>query len=680
MGDGIQFSRIVRRGLIGALWSLGALSAIVLVWHMLYGLDIGSETSGAFDARHLGESYNIDDLGIADLDGDGALDIFTTNHRLPQFLRFNDGAGSFRLVSAADLGLGMDQRFPGAMSRAHRPAISEPGLYIYYYRRSLVFDAVGVGKTSVFAGTVDVGGTVYDRQRGNVHLERDNYRTDAGVRRSRIRFVIEGSGRLEFEDWPPRAAGFKELTLAPDIPLESVHIGEAGQHPSAHDDVWPTLRDRHSVVWSDFYGDGFLDAFITVGGARGRLSRHAPETTDEVFAGAAPGAFERDETVLGLEKRGCPARQIATVDLNGDNRLDLYIACGREDDPNRDFPNQLFVQQPDGRFRDVAAAVGLDIPEMGAFAFGDVDEDGDPDLIYAFRGSIWLYRNEAGHFAAERLGSEPKDGWQAATIVRLADYQNDGDLDAFVASAIGSAFALNEDGAFRMIDLQTLGLPAKAVSANWVDYDNDGLLDLFVAPSGLYRQLPDGAFKKTGMLAASNGFMVHGARSSWTDVDDDGALDLILGSQKCLPLRACSAQKKLFGWARRILGSALITPFEVNLDHTLDWRVELYRQNASLGNWLHIDLAGPAGNSAGLGTRVVVGSGGKRQMQVVGQSEGSHLSQGHYRLYFGLGEAQEADAIEVVWPDGTRQTLSGVAGNRRLTIAYGKQSDKERRP
>lgn len=666
--------------MVGLLWSLGALPAIVLVWHMLYGLDIGSETTEAFDSRHLGESYNIDDMGIVDLDGDDALDIFTTNHRLPQLLLFNDGAGAFRSAAAADLGLGMDQRFPGAMSRAHRPATEEPGLYIYYYRRSLVLDAVGGRKTFVFSGMVDAGGTIYSRRRGGVHLERDDYRTDADVRRSRIRFVIEGSGRLEFEDWPPRAAGFKELSLAADTPLQSVHVGEAGRHPSAHNDIWPTLRDRHSVVWSDLNGDDLLDAVVTVGGARGRLSRHAPETTDEVFAGSAPGAFERDETAMGLEKRGCPARQIATIDLNGDNRLDLYIACGREDDPNRDFPNQLFVQQPDGRFRNVAPETGLDIPEMGAFAFGDVDGDNDPDLIYAYRGSIWLYRNAAGHFSAERLGSEPKDGWQAATIVRLADYQNDGDLDAFVASATGSAFALNENGVFRMIEPQTLGLPAKGVSANWVDYDNDGLLDLFVAPSGLYRQLSDGAFKVTGLLAASNGFMMHGARSNWTDANGDGALDLILASQKCLPLRACSAQKKLFGWARRVLGSALITPFEVDLDHTLDWRVDLYRQTASVGNWLHIDLAGPVGNSAGLGARVVVSSRGKQQMQVVGQSEGSHLSQGHYRLYFGLGEAQKADAIEVLWPDGTRQVLSGVAGNRRLTIAYGKPSVEARRP
>ena len=56
------------------------------------------------------------------------------------------------------------------------------------------------------------------------------------------------------------------------------------------------------------------------------------------------------------------------------------------------------------------------------------------------------------------------------------------------------------------------------------------------------------------------------------------------------------------------------------------------------------------------------------QFQQVGQSEGSHFSQGHYRLYFGLGQNDQIDMIEVAWPNGDIQTLEHIDSDRLLTI------------
>ena len=50
--------------------------------------------------------------------------------------------------------------------------------------------------------------------------------------------------------------------------------------------------------------------------------------------------------------------------------------------------------------------------------------------------------------------------------------------------------------------------------------------------------------------------------------------------------------------------------------------------------------------------------------------EGAYLSQGHYRLYFGLGEEMAPVSLDIQWPDGSRQTLKDVAINQRLTVKH----------
>ena len=52
----------------------------------------------------------------------------------------------------------------------------------------------------------------------------------------------------------------------------------------------------------------------------------------------------------------------------------------------------------------------------------------------------------------------------------------------------------------------------------------------------------------------------------------------------------------------------------------------------------------------------------------VGSSEGSFFSQGHYRLYFGLGTHAQADIVRIRWPDGRVQEMHDVAGDTLLLV------------
>jgi hypothetical protein len=85
-------------------------------------------------------------------------------------------------------------------------------------------------------------------------------------------------------------------------------------------------------------------------------------------------------------------------------------------------------------------------------------------------------------------------------------------------------------------------------------------------------------------------------------------------------------------------------------------------------HWLEVDLEGSGGNRQALGAKVVVRAGKLKQTQWVGQNETSRFSQGHYRLYFGLGENQRA-RVTVVWPDGSRQNRGPLRSNRLISIS-----------
>jgi hypothetical protein len=60
------------------------------------------------------------------------------------------------------------------------------------------------------------------------------------------------------------------------------------------------------------------------------------------------------------------------------------------------------------------------------------------------------------------------------------------------------------------------------------------------------------------------------------------------------------------------------------------------------------------------------------QTQQVGLNDGAFFSQGHYRLYFGLGSRPRADQLTIRWPDGETQELRNVAADKLLVIEQGK--------
>jgi hypothetical protein len=62
-----------------------------------------------------------------------------------------------------------------------------------------------------------------------------------------------------------------------------------------------------------------------------------------------------------------------------------------------------------------------------------------------------------------------------------------------------------------------------------------------------------------------------------------------------------------------------------------------------------------------------VRAGTRRQVQWVGQNDTSRYSQGHYRLYYGLGHRRKPVTVSVRWPDGATTRLDDVGVDRLIT-------------
>jgi hypothetical protein len=105
----------------------------------------------------------------------------------------------------------------------------------------------------------------------------------------------------------------------------------------------------------------------------------------------------------------------------------------------------------------------------------------------------------------------------------------------------------------------------------------------------------------------------------------------------------------------------------------LDGRARLFRNRiGAQHSWIEIaPRSGDDGRSV-LGTKVRLTSGGRTQTQWY-QVSASYASGSLVPLHFGLGDADRAEEIEIVWPGGVKQTLRGLPARRAYAIRPGEE-------
>ena len=261
-------------------------------------------------------------------------------------------------------------------------------------------------------------------------------------------------------------------------------------------------------------------------------------------AGFSPAAFDRVQPEL-FETPG--AQSNSWIDYDGDGDLDLFVAL--RDQPNRMFRNDGARGDggPAWTFTDVTAESGIGDPRRTVgVAWFDYDRDGDLDVHVSNQNGDEdaFYRNEGdGTFVdvAPALGmNHPGRGAEYGSVAAaVTDYDNDGDLDIFVATyGPDVLWRNNGDGTFTdLTDPVTLGVDYHSTSAVWGDVDHNGLTDLVVTSylSGI-AAVEDHLFMSAGGGRFHNALpadlLEHGPSHgvAWADFDGDGDLDLSIAN------------------------------------------------------------------------------------------------------------------------------------------------------
>jgi hypothetical protein len=178
-------------------------------------------------------------------------------------------------------------------------------------------------------------------------------------------------------------------------------------------------------------------------------------------------------------------------------------------------------------------------------AWGDYDQDGDPDLALSNTADQWnaLHRNDAGAFI--KLTDRGRSSWAAyvaaagrAEGVSWVDFDGDRDLDLFVATRGPQAnMMFRNEGPDSLVRVTEADFARGALGASmacWADIDGDGWLDVFLAG---YGGDPNRLFRNQGgtlvELVSHPLAYTSAARScAWGDPDDDGLPDLYVGNAR----------------------------------------------------------------------------------------------------------------------------------------------------
>lgn len=296
-------------------------------------------------------------------------------------------------------------------------------------------------------------------------------------------------------------------------------------------------RATRSAAWGDADADGDSDLLLGFAPGAGPILRLYQNTG---------GRFTDVTGSVGLTIETGAVRQLSWIDIDADGDLDLFVAF-------RDRADALFRNEK-GQFTDAAAQIGLaDARKAVGAVWFDYDEDGDLDLYLGHMDgdANALYRNDGGTFtdvaAAAGLvwgGRRPKDTANGTVRPCVADVDNDGRFDLFMANYGANGLFLNRGGG-RFDDVSAawgVAIDGRYDTCAFADVDHDGRVDLYVngtVTGGVsYR---DYLFRNTGQrfeevtpdnlraLAAD-----HGAQ--WADVDGDGDEDLALTGVAAKPM------------------------------------------------------------------------------------------------------------------------------------------------
>ncbi len=368
--------------------------------------------------------------------------------------------------------------------------------------------------------TAELPFTIQDRETASADLVLMATSSDPGViPEANVQFGGSGTNRTVTVQPAPNATGRATLTVT----VHDQHGGTANdtfsvsvEEFSATTNQFPGLS-LPALAWVDLDSDKDLDFIVT-----------GERTTGvaQLFVGRNQGA----ETFLLVTNpiTAVTSATIAWGDVDNDGDLDLALAGNQSDGTSL---ARLYANSGDGALTNAPFA----LPQFnnGALAWGDVDNDGDLDLllagdIAAGQGLTRLYLNEGEwRFKETPIPLPPL----RRPILAWGDYDGDGDLDLLCAG-VCAAFPEGTTRIYRNTEglLMPTGVnlpPVYAGAGAWGDMDNDGDLDLVLVSasfSGIFRNDAPYTFVDLQIPLPQ----MTPATVVWGDIDNDGLLDILI--------------------------------------------------------------------------------------------------------------------------------------------------------
>jgi tetratricopeptide (TPR) repeat protein len=386
-----------------------------------------------------------------------------------------------------------------------------------------------------------------------------------------------------------------------------------------------------SCAAGDYDNDGATDFAITTSSSDHPLI---------LFHNQKNGTFKDVTQEAGIKLKGS-ALAVNFIDYDHDGDLDLYVVdaetCALDSPTECVGRNSLWRNNGNGTFTDVTETTGLaGPPGPHSSVATDYNNDRAVDILVTSKVAPQIYENpREGKFRPQAPWAKPMPA--PTTGVAVLDFDHDGWMDvAFThAGAPGITLWRNNHGkSFEPVTLPDVGwLRGFGVTA--LDYDNDGWIDLAAVGETkegrgeirLFRNLGPDGFKDVTAEVGLDKITLRNPRALISgDYDGDGATDLLVTQNH---------------------GPAVL----------------LRNEGGNQNHWMRLSLKGLNDNKSALGTKVEVFAGGNRQKWEIEGSSG-YLGQNSTDILVGLGEAQEADVVRMLWPTGVLQDEIEVAGNR----------------
>ncbi len=327
---------------------------------------------------------------------------------------------------------------------------------------------------------------------------------------------------------------------------------------------------------------------------------------DVLYRNNGDGTFADFTEQAGLNQTFGTGLGVVCGDFNSDGWIDIFVA-------NDGMPDQLWVNQSDGTFRD-----------EGLFAGCAIDQDGEP---------------------------------KAGMGVTAADIDDDGDLDLLVCNLAtqSDSYFINEGGYFTdstaRMGLGAVSRPFTRFGIAWIDFDHDGDLDLYqvnggvardsmvfsddpyAEPNLLFQGLGGGRFKEFRPRGGTGELLVAtGRAAAFGDIDADGAVDVLVVNR--------------------------------------DAKAHLLRNIVpNRGNWISFRVIEEHGRDA-LGATVRLTLGNRRITRDV-RAAYSFLASNDPKVHVGLGEHDGVTDVSVRWIDGGIESFGDFGANQVVTLHRG---------